>query len=131
MTFKIKWGVLGNATIARKCVIPAIFNSANGHIHALASQNPQKAEAIAKEYNIPHLYTQYESVLNDQQIDAVYIPLPNHLHRQWTIRALEAGKHVLCEKPLKRWIHADGSKLSMKDSIKIMGQLGQIAWVLR
>ena len=100
MTSKIKWGVLGNATIARKCVIPAIFNSANGYIHALASQNPQKAEAIAKEYNIPHLYTQYESVLNDQQVDAVYIPLPNHLHRQWTIRALESGKHVLCEKPL-------------------------------
>ena len=100
MTFKVKWGILGNATIARKCVIPAILKSNNGHIHAIGSQHPQRAKALAKAYNILHLYTRYESVLEDQQVDAVYIPLPNHLHRQWTIRALKAGKHVLCEKPL-------------------------------
>jgi predicted dehydrogenase len=100
MTSKVKWGILGNATIARKCVIPAIFNSANGHLHALGSQNPQKAKETARAYNIFHLYPRYESVLEDQQVDAVYIPLPNHLHKRWAIRALEAGKHVLGEKPL-------------------------------
>jgi D-xylose 1-dehydrogenase (NADP+, D-xylono-1,5-lactone-forming) len=100
MTFKVKWGILGNATIARKCVIPAIFNSTNGHIHALGSRNPQGAKPIVKTYNIPQVYPRYESVLEDQQVNAVYIPLPNHLHKQWAIRALKAGKHVLCEKPL-------------------------------
>jgi xylose dehydrogenase (NAD/NADP) len=100
MNFSLKWGILGNATIARKCVIPAIFNSANGRILALASRNPEKAETLKKKYNITRLYSRYESVIEDKEIDIVYIPLPNHLHKKWTIRALEAGKHVLCEKPL-------------------------------
>ena len=100
MNSSIKWGILGNATIARKCMIPAIFNSANGRVYALASRNPEKAETLAKKYRIDQLYSHYESVLEDKQIDIVYIPLPNHLHKEWTIKALEAGKHVLCEKPL-------------------------------
>jgi xylose dehydrogenase (NAD/NADP) len=100
MNFSLKWGILGNATIARKCVIPAIFSSANGRIQALASRDPEKAETLARKYNITRLYSHYESVIEDKQVDIVYIPLPNHLHKEWTIRALEAGKHVLCEKPL-------------------------------
>jgi predicted dehydrogenase len=100
MSVSIKWGILGNATIARKCVIPAIFSSTNGHVHALASRNPNGAKALAKKYDITRLYSRYESVVEDKQVDIVYIPLPNHLHREWAIRALEAGKHVLCEKPL-------------------------------
>ena len=100
MNPKIKWGILGNATIARKCVIPAISKSTNGLVHALASQHPKNAEPLADEYNITHLYPRYESVLKDKHVDAVYIPLPNHLHKEWTISALNAGKHVLCEKPL-------------------------------
>ena len=100
MNFSIKWGILGNATIARKCVIPAIFNSVNGSVHALATQHIKKAEALAEKYKITQLYSEYESVIEDKQVDIVYIPLPNHLHKEWTIRALQAGKHVLCEKPL-------------------------------
>jgi xylose dehydrogenase (NAD/NADP) len=100
MNPSIKWGILGNATIARKCMIPAIFNAANGRIQALASRNSEKAESIATKYNIPRLYSHYESVIEDKHVDVVYIPLPNHLHKEWTIRALNAGKHVLCEKPL-------------------------------
>ena len=100
MNPSIRWGIIGNATIARKCVIPAIFNSANGRIQALASRNPEKAAALATKYNIPQLYSHYGSVIEDKQVDAVYVPLPNHLHKEWTIKALEAGKHVLCEKPL-------------------------------
>jgi xylose dehydrogenase (NAD/NADP) len=96
----IKWGILGNATIARKCVIPAIFSSANGRVYALASRNPENAEALAEKYRISRLYSNYESVIEDNQVNAVYVPLPNHLHKEWAIKALEAGKHVLCEKPL-------------------------------
>ncbi|MBW2604864.1 MAG: Gfo/Idh/MocA family oxidoreductase [Deltaproteobacteria bacterium] len=100
MNFSIKWGILGNAAIARKCVIPAIFSSSNGRLHALASRNLKRSEILAKKYNITRLYSKYESVIEDKQVDIVYIPLPNHLHKEWTIKALEAGKHVLCEKPL-------------------------------
>jgi xylose dehydrogenase (NAD/NADP) len=100
MNLNIKWGIIGNATIARKCMIPAIFNSANGCIQALASRNPEKAETLAAKYDISQLYSRYESVIEDKQVDVVYIPLPNHLHKEWTIKALKAGKHVLCEKPL-------------------------------
>jgi predicted dehydrogenase len=100
MNNRIKWGILGNATIARKCVIPAIGRSANGRVHAIASRKPRETEAIAVQYNVSNIYSQYESLLDDDQIDAVYIPLPNHLHKAWTIRALKSGKHVLCEKPL-------------------------------
>ena len=100
MNFSIKWGILGNATIARKCMIPAIFSSVNGRIQALASRNPEEVETLAEKYDITQLYSKYESVIEDKQVDIVYIPLPNHFHKEWTIRALEAGKHVLCEKPL-------------------------------
>ena len=100
MNLSIKWGILGNATIARECMIPAIFNSANGRIQALASRNPEKAEPLAIKYNIPKLYSHYDAVIEDKQVDVVYVPLPNHLHKEWAINALNAGKHVLCEKPL-------------------------------
>ncbi len=100
MNLSINWGILGNAAIARKCMIPAIFSSANGRIQALASRNPKKAEPLAAKYDIPKLYARYESVIEDKQVDVVYVPLPNHLHKEWTIKALNAGKHVLCEKPL-------------------------------
>jgi predicted dehydrogenase len=90
MNSSIKWGIVGNATIARKCVIPAIFNSENGRIQALASRIPKEAETLAEKYDIAQLYAKYESVIEDKQVDVVYIPLPNHLHREWTIRALEA-----------------------------------------
>jgi len=100
MANRINWGVLGNATIARKCVIPAIQKSRNGRIHALATRSPANAREVVAGNKIPHVYDNYEALLADPQIDAVYIPLPNHMHHPWTIKALSAGKHVLCEKPL-------------------------------
>ncbi len=100
MTAKIRWGVLGNATVARKCVIPAIQKSGNGRVHALASQRPADAALVAAENQIERIYDRYEALLEDPAVDAVYIPLPNHLHRPWTLKALSAGKHVLCEKPI-------------------------------
>ncbi len=100
MAETLKWGVMGNATIARKCVMPAIQKSHNGELHALATRSPQHAEQVAVENRIAQIYDRYEDLLADPEIDAVYIPLPNHLHRPWTLKALNAGKHVLCEKPL-------------------------------
>ncbi len=100
MTEAVKWGIMGNANIARKCVIPAIGKSCNGEIYALATRSPAEAAPLAAEHQIDQVYDDYEALLVDPQVDLVYIPLPNHLHHPWTIKALEAGKHVLCEKPL-------------------------------
>ncbi len=100
MAAEIQWGILGNANIARKCVIGAIQKSRNGAVRALASRNPDKARETQARHGIPELYEGYAAVLEDPAVTAVYIPLPNHLHHPWTLKALAAGKHVLCEKPL-------------------------------
>ncbi len=100
MMDRIRWGILGNATIARKCVIGAIQNSRNGLVHALATRSPADAAEVAAKNGIRHVYDSYQAVLADPAVDAVYVPLPNNLHLPWTLKALSAGKHVLCEKPL-------------------------------
>jgi predicted dehydrogenase len=100
MSDRINWGVLGNALIARKCVIPAIQKSRNGWVYALATRSPAAADEVVKKNNIRQVYDSYAAVIEDPAVDAVYIPLPNHLHHPWTLKALSAGKHVLCEKPL-------------------------------
>ncbi len=100
MAKALKWGVLGNANIARVCVIPAIQKSRNGGVHALATRSPENAQQLAGENRIAQVYDSYEALLADPEIDCIYIPLPNHLHHLWTLKALRAGKHVLCEKPL-------------------------------
>jgi len=97
---KIRWGILGNATIARMCMIPAIRKSRNSTAHALGTRFPAAAAEVADKNNIEYIYDTYAAVLADPLVDAVYIPLPNHLHLPWTLKALQAGKHVLCEKPL-------------------------------
>ncbi len=96
----VRWGVLGTAGIAVHAVIPAIQSSRNGRVLGIASRRLERAEATARELAIPRAYGAYETLLDDADIDAVYIPLPNSLHREWTIRAAQKGKHVLCEKPL-------------------------------
>ncbi len=97
---KFQWGVLGNATIARVCVIPAMHASRNGIVRALASRRPQAADELVKQNRIKQVYDDYQALIDDPNIEGVYIPLPNHMHHEWTIKALSAGKHVLCEKPL-------------------------------
>lgn len=96
---KIRWGILSTANIGKVAVIPAIQASNNGEVVAVASRSLEKAQAFARELNIPYSYGSYEALLEAGDIDAVYIPLPNNLHRDWTIRAAEMGKHILCEKP--------------------------------
>lgn len=100
MNTQIRWGILGFARIARLQAIPAILASGNGCVHALASREESKL-AEARE-RVPGVkgHTRYEDLIHDPEVDAVYVPLPNALHHQWVIAALNAGKHVLCEKPL-------------------------------
>ncbi len=101
MPEKVRWGVLGAAKIALVKVIPAMQKSELCSIDAIASRDFVKAqEAAAKILGIPKAYGSYEELLADPDIDAIYNPLPNHLHLAWTVRAAEAGKHVLCEKPI-------------------------------
>lgn len=97
---KIHWGILSTAKIGLQKVIPAMQRGEYCEITAIASREAKKAINVARELKIPKYYDSYESLLADPEIEAVYIPLPNHLHVQWSIRALEAGKHVLCEKPI-------------------------------
>ena len=97
---KIRWGVLGVAKIALERVIPATQATAGAEVVAIASRSVDKARAAADRLGIPRAYGSYEELLADPDIDAVYNPLPNHLHVPWSLRALEAGKHVLCEKPI-------------------------------
>ncbi|WP_379130145.1 Gfo/Idh/MocA family protein [Paenibacillus sp. sgz500958] len=97
---QLRWGILGCAQIATGSVMPAIAESATGVIKAVASRSLEKSSKVAAMFGEVKPYGSYEELLNDQEIDAVYIPLPNHLHREWVIRAAEAGKHVLCEKPI-------------------------------
>jgi predicted dehydrogenase len=100
MANKIRWGVLGVAKIATAKVIPAMQRSSLTEIAAIASRNASKASQAAKHLGIPKSYGSYEALLADPEIDAVYNPLPNNLHVEWSIKAAEAGKHVLCEKPI-------------------------------
>ncbi|HEY0747139.1 MAG TPA: Gfo/Idh/MocA family oxidoreductase [Steroidobacteraceae bacterium] len=97
---KIQWGVLSTANIALKRVIPAIFNGERGTVAAIASRDEARAAEAAARFGIPRSYGSYQALLDDPEVDAIYNPLPNHLHVEWTVRALNAGKHVLCEKPL-------------------------------
>lgn len=100
MLDRVRWGVLSTAKIGTLKVIPAMQRGERCAIEAIASRNLKKAREAATALEIPKAYGSYEELLADPDIDAVYNPLPNHLHVEWSIRALEAGKHVLCEKPI-------------------------------
>ena len=97
---KIGWGVLGVANIAVKKVVPAMQRGERTTVVAIASRSLDKAREAAAQLGIPKAYGSYEELLADPEVQAVYNPLPNHLHVPWSVRAAEAGKHVLCEKPI-------------------------------
>jgi len=97
---ELRWGVLSTASIAREKVIPGIRGADRCTIVAIASRDLERAQVVAAEQGIPTAHGSYEALLADRTVDAVYIPLPNHLHAEWAIAAARAGKHVLCEKPL-------------------------------
>jgi predicted dehydrogenase len=95
---KVRWGLLSTANI-NKMLIPAIRDSARGELVAVASRSKEKVESYAASWEIPHAFDSYDAMLAAEEVDAVYISLPNHLHAEWSIKAMRQGKHVLCEKP--------------------------------
>ena len=97
---KIRWGVMGTADIARGATIPGMQLAENCELYAVAGRRMEKAEQYRDTFGFRKAYEGYEALLNDPEVEAVYVPLPNDLHAEWSIRALQAGKHVLCEKPL-------------------------------
>jgi predicted dehydrogenase len=96
----LRWGILSTADIARRKVVPGMRKAARCEIAAIASRDAGTVQRVAGELGIPRAHASYEALLADPEVDAVYIPLPNHLHAEWTMAAVRAGKHVLCEKPL-------------------------------
>ncbi len=97
---KVKWGIISTAKIAREHVIPGMLAGDYCDIYAIASRDIERAQQVAQQLSIPNVYGSYEELLADPDVQAVYNPLPNHLHVSWSIKAAEAGKHILCEKPL-------------------------------
>lgn len=97
---KINWGILGCAGIAERALIPAIKGSANGVLYGIASRDESRARNWLREFSFRKSYPDYQALLDDPAIDAIYNPLPNNLHAEWSVRAARAGKHVLCEKPM-------------------------------
>jgi len=128
MADMIRWGVLSTANIGRNRVIPAIQQSSNGRVTAVASRTLEKARAFADETNIPTAYGSYEELIASPDIDAIYIPVPNSEHAQWSIRCAEAGKPTLCEKPLASNA-AEAQK--MVDAFKARGVLFAEAFMYR
>jgi len=112
---KVKWGVLGVAAIAVKKVIPAMQEGEWSEIAAIASRELPKAEKAASQLGIPRAFGSYEELLADPEIEAIYNPLPNHLHVPWSIKAAEAGKHVLCEKPISLTVREAKELLRARD----------------
>ena len=120
---KIKWGVLGCANIARKAVIPGILGAENSELYAVASRSKEKSADFAEEFGAQKAYANYDELLADPEVEAVYIPLPNGLHKEWTIKAAAAGKHILCEKPLSGKSKKEAVemfKAAEKNGVKLM-----------
>jgi len=115
MSNKVRWGILGAAAIAVKKVIPAMQKGEWSQVVAIASRDLGKAEESARALGIPKAYGSYEELLADPQIEAIYNPLPNQLHVPWSIKAAEAGKHVLCEKPLSLTVAEAKTLLAVRD----------------
>ena len=96
----VKIGVLGAANITDSALLSPASNCEDVRVVCVAARDPQKAKSFAKKHGIERVHQSYEDVLQDPEVDAVYIPLPNSLHYMWSVKAVEAGKHVLCEKPM-------------------------------
>lgn len=127
-TGPVRWGVLGDAAIGRRKVIPGMQQAPNCQILALASRDVAKARRACEALGIPRAYGSYEELLADSDVEAVYIPLPNHLHVPWTIKAAEAGKHVLCEKPIALTVEEAEALVEARDRT---GMLIQEAFMVR
>ena len=115
MIEKVRWGVLGAAKIALQKVIPAMQKGEWSEITAIASRDLAKAQTAGRDLGIPRAYGSYEELLADPEIEAIYNPLPNHLHVPWSVKCAEAGKHVLCEKPLSLTVSEAKELVAVRD----------------
>jgi predicted dehydrogenase len=125
MKSKVKWGVIGVADIAVKKVIPAMQCGEWSEVVAIASRDVGRAKRAAEQLGIRKAYGSYEEILADLEIEAIYNPLPNHLHVPWSIKAAEAGKHVLCEKPISLTVQEARSLLETRDRTGVNGVRGE------
>ena len=116
----VRWGVLGAARFAREHMAPAIHLAKGAKLAALATTSPEKAAGFQAIQPDLRVHTSYYALLEDPEIDAVYIPLPNHLHVEWTLHALDAGKHVLCEKPLAMRADDFDAVISRRDATGLL-----------
>ena len=116
MTEPVRWGILGAARFARQHMGPAIHAARGGRLAAIATSDPAKAEPFADFAPGLRVFDDYEALLADPDIDAIYIPLPNHLHVEWSRRAAEAGKHVLCEKPIAMRADEIDALIALRDA---------------
>jgi predicted dehydrogenase len=128
MSKKLRWGVLGVARIATEKVIPAMQRSAQTEVVAIASRDADRARAAAAALGLPKAYASYEALLADPDIDAIYNPLPNHLHVPWTIAAAERGKHVLCEKPIGLSTADAAALIEVRDRTGVRIQEAFMVW---
>ncbi len=120
MANKVRWGILGTAGIAVRKVIPAMQQSDWSEVTAIASRDHGRAKDVARRLGIPKAYGSYEELLADPQIEAIYNPLPNQLHVPWSIKAADAGKHVLCEKPLSVTVAEARSLLAVQERTGVL-----------
>lgn len=112
---RLKWGILGTANIAQRALIPAFTSSKTNEVLAVASRSLSKAKSFAQTNAIPKAYGTYDELLQDAELDAIYIPLPNSQHHDWAIAAMQAGKHVLCEKPIGLNAHEAQEMIAVAD----------------
>jgi predicted dehydrogenase len=119
MTTKVKWGILSTASIAQRRVLPAMLKCERAEVAAIASRSLDKAKSVAGRFSIPKVYGSYEELLDDPEIEAIYNPLPNHLHVEWSILAASRGKHVLCEKPMSRTVKEARHLLEARDEYRV------------
>ncbi len=119
MSKKVKWGILSTASIAQRRVIPAMLDCQRAEIGGIASRSLEKAKAVAAQFSIPKAYGSYEELFADPEIEAIYNPLPNRLHVEWSIRAASRGKHVLVEKPVSRNVAEARRLLEARDEYHV------------
>lgn len=120
MSRKVNWGVLGTANIAKKVTIPAMQIASNCNIYGIAGRNKEKVDEFKESFGFEKAYYNLDDMLEDENINAVYIPLPNNLHKEWVIKAAKKGKHILCEKPLS------GNAKDIEEMIRICDEEGVI-----
>lgn len=120
MTTELRWGILGAAKFAREHMGPAIHQTPNNRIAALATSNVEKAEPFLAMDGRIKVFSDYDALIQSDSVDAVYIPLPNHLHIEWARKAAQAGKHVLCEKPIAMEAHEIDDLIAVREQQKVL-----------